>query len=238
MGGLWVDYERTADGFLAENHPKNQATSIPGLYAAGECEYQYHGANRLGANALVACIYAGKIGGPAMVAHARQVAKSPDAVSSSLIDAAVGRWRERFAAIRRMDGGENPYRLHQELGEMMNEHVTIVRWNKTLDDVEQRLLEMKRRWHDVNALDDSEWANPSLLFVNQLWNMLELSHAIVRGARRRDESRGAHYKPEFPQRNDPDWLKTTIASWAPDGPSIRYEGVDTTLATPVARKYD
>jgi succinate dehydrogenase / fumarate reductase flavoprotein subunit len=238
MGGVWVDYERTADGFIAANHPKNQATNIPGLYAAGECEYQYHGANRLGANALVACIYAGKIGGPAMVAHARAQAKSPDAVPASLLSGEEARWTEKFAAIRAMRGTENPFKLHQELGETMNEHVTIVRWNTRLDEVEQRLLEMKTRWSRVNSLDDAGWANPSLLFVNQLWNMLELSHAIVKGARLRDESRGAHYKPDFPQRNDADWLKTTIASWSAAGPKIRYAAVDSTLATPVARKYD
>jgi succinate dehydrogenase / fumarate reductase flavoprotein subunit len=238
MGGLWTDYERTADGFIAADHPKNQSTNIPGLYAAGECEYQYHGANRLGANALVACIYAGKIGGPAAVAYARNLAKAGDQAPSSLLEREKKRWDERFAGIRAMQGSENPYRLHQELGEMMNEHVTIVRWNKKLAEVEQNILDMKQRWKKLNVLDDAGWTNQSLAFVNQLWNMLELAHAITRGALLRDESRGAHYKPEFPKREDDQWLKSTIASWSADGPKITYEPVDTSLVTPVARKYD
>ncbi|MGH7727055.1 MAG: succinate dehydrogenase flavoprotein subunit [Candidatus Eiseniibacteriota bacterium] len=238
MGGLWVDYERTADGFLADDHPRNQSTNIPGLYAAGECEYQYHGANRLGANALVACIYGGKIGGPAMVAYARNRAKTPDVPARAHLEAEKHRWKDRFGAIRSMQGRENPYRLHQELGEMMNEHVTIVRHNAKLREVEQRLLKMKQRWQDLNVLDDSGWSNPSLVFVNQLWNMLELAHAITKAALLRDESRGAHYKPEFPHRNDADWLKTTIARWSAEGPCIDYEPVDATLLKPVARKYD
>ena len=238
MGGLWVDYERTADGFLAANHPRNQTTNIPGLYAVGECEYQYHGANRLGANALVACIYAGKIGGPAAVAYARNLARSGDAVPSSLLDSEAKRWRERFDTIRRMRGSENPYRIHLELGDMMNEHVTIVRHNEKLLEVGKRLEEMQARWRNLNVLDDSGWMNQSLMFVNQLWNMLELARAITRGAYLRNESRGAHYKPEFPQRNDAEWLKTTIATWSPEGPQIGYEPVDTSLVSPVARKYD
>jgi succinate dehydrogenase / fumarate reductase flavoprotein subunit len=68
--------------------------------------------------------------------------------------------------------------------------------------------------------------------------MLELAHAIMKGALLRDESRGAHYKPEFPHRNDADWLKTTIARWSAAGPCIDYEPVDATLLKPVARKYD
>ena len=59
MGGLWVDYERTADGGLVAGSPRNQQTNIPGLYAIGECDYQYHGANRLGANSLLSCIFSG-----------------------------------------------------------------------------------------------------------------------------------------------------------------------------------
>ncbi len=64
MGGLWVDYERTAAGGLKMGSPRNQQTNIPGLYAIGECDYQYHGANRLGANSLLSCIFSGLIAAP------------------------------------------------------------------------------------------------------------------------------------------------------------------------------
>src|SRR5438093_9779721 len=94
MGGLWVDYK--------------QATNVPGLYAAGECEYQYHGANRLGANALLSCIFAGKVSGPAAVRYARGLAAGADGLPDAPYTDARKRWEDRFAALRRMQGPENP----------------------------------------------------------------------------------------------------------------------------------
>jgi succinate dehydrogenase / fumarate reductase flavoprotein subunit len=88
--------------------PKNQATNIPGLFASGEADYAYHGANRLGANSLLSCIYGGMIGGPAMVSYAKNVAKGSTAVPSSVFEDAKKQWTERFASIDRMTGTENP----------------------------------------------------------------------------------------------------------------------------------
>src|SRR4029078_10306718 len=69
MGGLWVDFERNAAGSLVVDSPRNQSTNIPGLYASGEVDYQYHGANRLGANSLLSCICAGSVNGPALASR-------------------------------------------------------------------------------------------------------------------------------------------------------------------------
>ena len=121
---------------------------------------------------------------------------------------------------------------------MMSEHVSLVRHNDALKGVLQRLEEMRERFAGLGSLDGSSWANPSLLFANQLWNMLELGRVVTQGALRRDESRGAHYKPEFPVRNDEKWLKTTLATYGPDGPVLSYADVDVSLVKPVARKYD
>ncbi len=140
--------------------------------------------------------------------------------------------------ILKMNGSENPYRLHQELGDVMTRNVTIVRENRELEEADQKIRELMERWRNVNVLDTSGWANQPALFVNQLWNMFELARVITVGALRRDESRGAHYKPEFPQRNDEEWLKTTIATWTEQGPELSYEPVDTSLVKPVARHYD
>ena len=87
-------------------------------------------------------------------------------------------------------------------------------------------------------LDTGAVGNQSVPFVNQLWNMLELAKAITHAALKRDESRGAHYKPEFPDRNDEKWLKTTIAKWSPKGPQLEYTAVDVSLQKPEARKYN
>jgi succinate dehydrogenase / fumarate reductase flavoprotein subunit len=236
MGGLWCDYERTADGLLDPESPRNHCTNIPGLYAIGECEYQYHGANRLGANALLSCIFSGRVGGPAAVHHIQGLEDRE--VPESAFEDARKRWNARFADILKMSGKENPYQLHQELGDLMTRNVTIVRENNNLRDTDQKILELMERWNDVNVLDSSGWANQPAVFVNQLWNMFELSRIITLGALARDESRGAHYKPEFPERNDDDWLKTTIATWSESGPQLSYEAVDTSLIEPVARHYD
>jgi succinate dehydrogenase / fumarate reductase flavoprotein subunit len=237
MGGLWVDYESTSSGLINESSPRNHQTSIPGLYASGEVDFQYHGANRLGANSLLSCLYGGKIGGMAMVTSVEGKAGS-DLPPEAEMKAAEKHWEERFRQHASSSGSENPYRLHKELGEMMNEHVTLVRYNSALEKVYGRLGEMMDRFKRLGSLDGSGWANPSLLFANQLWNMLELGRVVTLGALRRDESRGAHYKPEFPQRDDEKWLRTTLATWSPDGPVLAYADVDVSLIQPVARKYD
>jgi succinate dehydrogenase / fumarate reductase flavoprotein subunit len=238
MGGLWVDYERTADGFVDLASPKNHQTNVPGLYAIGECEYQYHGANRLGANSLLSCIYAGQIGGPAAVNGILGRKTTVADVPASVFEAAERRWNEHFAALGKRDGKENPYALWDEMGQWMLENVTIVRENAKLDATDAKLLELRERWSHASVLDRGEWANAPLSFLNQLWNMLELARVVTIGARRRDESRGAHFKPAFPKRDDANWLKTTIASPGPDGPVFRYDPVDISLQTPVERKYD
>ena len=101
MGGLWVDFEKDeTTGMLDERSPRNQATNIPGLYAVGEVDYQYHGANRLGANSLLSCIYAGMVGGPAMVRYARETAAKLPAADAAFADArrSAGRTSSRGIA--------------------------------------------------------------------------------------------------------------------------------------------
>ncbi len=238
MGGLWADYERTADGFLDLGSPKNQMTSVPGLYAIGEVDYQYHGANRLGANSLLSCVYAGQVGGPAAVAYAHGQAKAGSEAPASLFEAAEAKWTARFADLARREGPENPYRLHEELGRVMLENVTIVRENSKLRATDAKILELMDRWHKASVLDNGQWANAPLAFMNQLWNMLHLARVVTLGALARDETRGAHFKPEFPKRDDAHWLKSTIATFTPDGPQLHYEPVDVSLCAPVERKYD
>jgi succinate dehydrogenase / fumarate reductase flavoprotein subunit len=236
MGGLWVDYEATSDGFLDLASPRNQSTNVPGLYAAGECEYQYHGANRLGANSLLSCVYGGQVTGPAVLAYlaALKGAETP----SGLLEAAEKRWSDRFAELARMDGPENPYAIGDELGKWMLENVTIVRSNDKLRETDAKLQELQDRWKRASVLDGGTWANGPLSYLNQLSNMLHLARVVTIGALQRDESRGAHFKPEFPKRDDEKWLKTTVASFAADGPRFRYDPVDVSMYSPVERKYD
>jgi succinate dehydrogenase / fumarate reductase flavoprotein subunit len=237
MGGLWVDYARTSEGFLDLASPRNQRTSIEGLYAVGECDYQYHGANRLGANSLLSCVYAGQVAGPAVEAYLAG-RKDGDGTPSSLLAAAERQWGERFTELSRRDGTENPYKLADELGKTMLENVTIVRHNAKLRETDAKIQELMERWSRAGVLDHGTWANAPLSFLNQLWNMLHLARVVTLGALARDESRGAHYKPEFPKRDDANWMKSTLASFTPDGPRLRYDPVDVSLYSPVERKYN
>ncbi len=223
MGGLWVDF--------------NQMTNIPGLFAVGECEYQYHGANRLGANSLMSCIHGGFITGPIVMKYA----KSVDAVEGDGGAAAeLARQAEINKALISNQGTENPFKLWRELGQTMTEHATVIRYNKGLQQADQKIMELMDRYKSVNLSDKSQWANTSFAFARQLKNMLELSRVVVQGAFLRDESRGAHYKPDFPDRNDEKFLKTTKARFTGEveGPSFEFEEVDTQFITPRPRRYD
>ena len=222
MGGLWVDF--------------NQATNIPGIFAAGECEYQYHGANRLGANSLVSCIFGGFTAGPNAMRYARNQAS---AASNGHFDNERKRQEEINAGLMKSDGNENPFRLWRELGELMTKDCTVIRYNKNLQQTDAKLVEFLQRFQRINLSDRSMWANTSFAFTRQLYNMLQLSRVIAQGAAMRDESRGAHYKPDFPDRDDKNWLKTTKAYFAPDAdePKFEFEPVDVSLIPPRARKY-
>ena len=119
----------------------------------------------------------------------------------------------------------------------MTKHATIIRYNAGLDEADAKIVELLDRYKNVNLSDKSQWANTSFAFTRQLENMLELGRVIVQGARLRDESRGAHYKPDFPDRNDEKFLKTTKASFKGNAPSFEFEEVDTTLIKPRPRSY-
>jgi succinate dehydrogenase / fumarate reductase flavoprotein subunit len=220
MGGLWVDF--------------NQQTNIPGVFAAGEADYSIHGANRLGANSLLSCIYGGFVAGPQALAYAKSL---PAQVGDGGAAKELKRQTEKNAALMNSSGTENPFKIWRELGETMTKHATIVRYNAGLDEADAKILELLERYKNVNLSDKSQWANTSFAFTRQLYNMLELARVIVKGARLRDESRGAHYKPDFPDRNDEKFLKTTKAAFVDGAPQITYEEVDTQWITPRPRVY-
>jgi len=223
MGGLWVDF--------------NQMTNVPGIFAAGECEYQYHGANRLGANSLVSCIHGGFVSGPNAIRYAKSL---PAQEGDGGAAAELKRQAEINAGLMKSEGTENPFKLWRELGATMTEHATVTRYNKGLKLADNKILELLDRYKKINLSDRSQWANTSFAFTRQLKNMLELSRTITLGAMLRDESRGAHYKPDFPDRNDEKFLKTTKASFtgAAEGPKFEFEDVDVQFIKPRPRRYD
>ncbi|MCY7835265.1 succinate dehydrogenase flavoprotein subunit [Bacillus haynesii] len=225
MGGLWVDY--------------NQMTNIPGLFAAGECDYSMHGGNRLGANSLLSAIYGGMVAGPKAVEYIQGLETSVEDLSSSVFDSYVKKEEEKWADIMKMDGNENAYVLHKELGEWMTDNVTVVRHNDKLLKTDEKIQELAERYQNININDTAKWSNQGAVFTRQLHNMLQLARVITLGAYNRNESRGAHYKPDFPERNDEEWLKTTMAKHAGDfeAPKFHYEDVDVSLIAPRKRDY-
>src|SRR5258705_8411263 len=120
-GGFWVDFEKAPNGSFVAGSPRNKATSIPGLYANGEVDYQYHGANRLGANSLLSCIYAGMVTGPAMATFRQALAGSSFDLPSSVFEKAEKRERDDYERILKQNQSttspENAYMLHQQLSD-------------------------------------------------------------------------------------------------------------------------
>ncbi|MFT8318562.1 MAG: succinate dehydrogenase flavoprotein subunit [Sporolactobacillus sp.] len=225
MGGLWVDFD--------------QMTNIKGLFACGECDYQYHGANRLGANSLLSALYSGMIAGPNAVRYISGLETGSEALSSAIFDEALSREKKNYQELMSMNGTENAYMLHQELGEWMTKYVTVVRENRTLLETDAHIQELMERYKHINMDDTSKWSNSGVSFTRQLWNMMQLARVITLGAYNRNESRGAHYKPEFPERDDDHFLKTTKAKFNPEnqGPDLEYEDVDVSLIKPRKRDY-
>jgi succinate dehydrogenase / fumarate reductase flavoprotein subunit len=222
MGGLWVDFE--------------QRTNIPGLFAAGECDYSIHGANRLGANSLVSCVYGGFTAAPSAIEYAKNVERGI-AETNGLYEQELNRQQEINDSIVRNEGGENQYKLHEEMGRVMTDNVTVVRYNDRLKVTDEKLLELTDRFRRISINDSNLWATQAVPHARQLWNMLQLARVITLGALNRNESRGAHFKPEFPERNDEEWLKTTIAEYSEEAPVFSYEPVDVSLVEPRRRDY-
>jgi succinate dehydrogenase / fumarate reductase flavoprotein subunit len=221
MGGIWVD--------------DDQMTNVPGIFATGECDYSVHGANRLGANSLVSCIYAGIIAGPAAVKYATGNGRGE--TLNGAHDQEVRRQTETNERMKNLRGSENAYHLHDEMGRWMTENVTVIRYNNKLEATDAKLQELLERFENIDINETIYWSTQALPHARQLYNMLQLARVITIGALLRNESRGAHYKPEFPERNDAEFLKTTIATYTSEGPEISYQPVDVSLIPPRARTY-
>ena len=222
MGGLWVDFQ--------------QRTNIPGLLAAGECDYSIHGANRLGANSLVSCVFGGFVAAPAAIEWAKNVERN-GADGSAIYDRELKLQHEINEKLVKQSGEENQYVLHQEMGKWMTDNVTVVRYNDKLKATDNKLLELMDRYKRISINDSNLWATMALPHARHLANMLELARVITLGALNRNESRGAHFKPDFPDRDDENFLKTTIAEYSGEGPVFSYDPVDISLIPPRKRDY-
>jgi len=263
MGGLWVDFEANGTGGLNVGSPRNQQTNVPGLYAIGECEFQYHGANRLGANSLVACIFSGLTVAPGVINYVNSFkGQKSGELSSGMFDQARRKHQEYYdALLKRPQGGPNPYKVHAALGRLMTASATVVRHNDDMRTAYAEVCDLQQQATRCSISDTSAWANQTAPFARALEDMFPMAKAILQGAIARDESRGAHYKPEFApseitvtepvqrrreaeawcdrfEANNRKWLKSTIATCSAGGePSLSYEDIDTRLIPPRPRLY-
>ena len=173
-----------------------------------------------------------------MPTPARGLAAGAEAADGSLFEEAKRREEEENRRCAAREGGENLYGLHEELGRTMAKHCTVVRHNKGIEEAERTVADLQARLAKAPVPDRSDFGNQSLVFARQMENMLHVARAVCRGALLMNESRGAHYKPDFPERDDARFMKTTLARWTPDGPRIDYEPVECKYVKPRPRKYD
>jgi succinate dehydrogenase / fumarate reductase flavoprotein subunit len=235
MGGGWVDWPAADD--LDRERRFRHMTNIPGLFNCGESDYQYHGANRLGANSLLSCIYSGLITGDEIPRYLEGLQKTYRDLPESIF-ASVLFIEETFKAdLLRKEGKENLFLLHEELSDWMVRYVTVKRDNKNLQETLNKIKELRERYKNIGLDDRGQFANQSFQFAHQFQSMLELALVITKSALLRNEFRGSHFKPEFPERDDANWLKTTIATYAKDEPMISYEAIDMRHLAPQVRDY-
>lgn len=235
MGGAWVDWPAAddADRWSRFRH----MTNIPGCFNVGESEFAYHGANRLGANSLVSCIFAGLVAGVEVPRYLDGLKDSYGNLPQNMFQNALNDEEAFKRDLLSRNGKENVHQLHDELADVMVRYVTVKRDNGDLDKAIEMIKSIRERYQHITLDDKGTQLNQTYAFANQFDAMLEIALVIAVGARERNEFRGAHFKPEFPERDDEHWLKTTIATYSPKGPIISYLPIDTRHLKPIKRDY-
>ncbi len=198
MGGIRVDAETTA-------------TTVPGLFAAGECAAGMHGANRLGGNSLSDLVVFGRRAGLGAAQYAQKLAQAP-ALNPEEVAAAAAHMLAPFGR----DGGENPYTVQRELQETMHNLVGIIRTQSELEQAQQKLADFCARAARVSVEGNRQY-NPGWHLALDLASLLTVSQGITLGAQTRKESRGGHTRDDYPQ-PDPKWARVNVAiRRGPDG---------------------
>ena len=227
----------------------NAMTNIEGLYAFGEVNFAYHGATRLGANALLNCIFDGLFNGMSVVNYVRDGAPSSAPAASlgqGVFDRVVEQEREKSERLIRSassEGGHdpdtNPYQIAREMGEEMEAACTVVKSGDRLKQTLDLLGRLRERYGRVSIGDAAAWTNQTLSYARAVGDMLILAELIAKGSLMREESRGSHYRTDFPERDDERFLKASVASYdvSTGEHRIEWREVDTSLVRPRARTY-
>jgi len=212
------------------------ATVLQGFYAAGECAcVSAHGANRLGGNSLLETLVFGKRAGEAASAYASGM--EVDARGDVAVIEALRRAQERVSQLLGGDGDENPTAVRDEMRTVMMHKVGIFREAGPMKEAVEKLVELKERGRRIRLSHHGRTYNLDLARNLELEGMLEVAEVIARGALRREESRGSHYRLDFKERDDSRWLVHTLAYRTDDGPRFDSKEVRITRFEPKARRY-
>jgi succinate dehydrogenase / fumarate reductase flavoprotein subunit len=211
----------------------DKGTVVPGLFAAGECAcVSVHGANRLGTNSLVDLLVFGRRAGRQMARYAAKVERPmPIADASEPVRAQLEAIKGREAS------GESVAVIRKELGDVMMDNVGVYREAKLLTEALAKVNELRARHGKIAITDCGSVFNTELLEAHELGYLLDIALVTVTSALARTESRGAHSREDYPERDDKKWLKHTLAYQGKDGPSLRYKQVSITRFEPKPRTY-
>jgi len=210
------------------------ATPVKGIWAAGEAAcVSLHGANRLGSNSTAECLVWGKITGEKAAKYAAVQKSLPPVPQKKVQDEE----KRVFEQVGHGDGSEDVYVIRNELQKMMDNNVGVYRTGPQMEEALKKIRELKQRIKRVKVKDNSRIYNTNLINVIETTNLIELAEVIVVGGLARTESRGAHSRRDFPNRDDVNWGKHTLAHYTPDGPKLDYSTVAMTMWKPVERKY-
>ena len=213
----------------------NCETPLRGLYAAGECAcVSVHGANRLGGNSLLDCVVFGKVAGDKAAKFAKSLTHKTD---DRLVQSFLEGERKRVEAFLKGNGSEEPTVLRDEVRLILTQKVGMFRSGSDLDEALEQIRKLRRRFSQLRPVDVDKVFNLDLIRTFEVEAMLELAEIISSSALARKESRGAHVRLDFPQRDDDHFLKHTLAHHTPTGPKLDYSDVKITKYQPEARKY-
>jgi fumarate reductase flavoprotein subunit len=213
------------------------ATTLPGLFAAGECAcVSINGANRLGSNSLTELLVFGRRAGMSAMEYLQSGARpAGEAARAALAAAAQARLRE---LMQRSGGTETVAGLRKEMMQTMEQHAGIYRSGAGLDEACARLAGLRRRYRGIELHDKTNVYNTDLLQALELGSMLDCAEAVVQSALARNESRGAHQRLDYVERDDRRYLKHSLAHWrGGDAPRVDYLDVVITRSQPGVRDY-
>ena len=204
------------------------STAVTGLYAAGECANSgLNGANRLGGNSLLESVVVGRRAGESAAGHAGSVGPAPDLATHQADEE-----RKVAAIVAREKGAESAGVIRRELASLMQENVGIFRDGAGLSGTAAKLSSLRERCEAVGVQGPASGYSTEIAAIIELGNMLDVAEVIAASALAREESRGSHSRTDFPNRDDENWMKHTVARGSDDGPKLAYEPVTVTRWQP------